>query len=302
MESAATLDIFQPSEQTHSLRYKTFIGDGDSSSYPNVVKADPYPGLCIKKGECIGHVQKRVGANLRKLRKELPKERKKMLFGKGKLTDASMNYIQNCYGLAIRQNTDNLYQMIKNVAAILSHCSEHPDLAERHKYCCRDEDSWCSYWNKSKLQKSQKFNLPQNIQKESEIKLLFEHLRHPDLLSKCLHGKTQNVNEAFNNVVWTKCPKTVYVNRKTLEIGAASAVLDFNEGKDGIFQVFKNVGLKIGQIQHQGTARLGVKRKRHLDRKSRSPVKRRRKADRKHYTDKNKESEGTTYKAGEFHA
>jgi len=118
--------------------------------------------------------------------------------------------------------------------------------------------------------------LPQNIQKESEIKLLFERLRHPHLLSKCLHGKTQNLNEAFNNVVWTKCPKTVYVNRKTLEIGVASAVLEFNEGKDGILQVFKNVGLKIGQIQHQSTVRLGVKRKRHLDRKSSSPVKRRR--------------------------
>jgi len=29
------------------------------------------------------------------------------IFGEGKLTDASINYIQNDYGLAIRQNTGN---------------------------------------------------------------------------------------------------------------------------------------------------------------------------------------------------
>ena len=41
---------------------------------------------------------------------------KKAIFKKGgrnKLTDAAINYIQNCHGLAIRQNTNNFYQMKK---------------------------------------------------------------------------------------------------------------------------------------------------------------------------------------------
>ena len=71
MESASIVEIFKRSVPKRELRYKTFIGDGDSSSYPNVIKANPYPGLKIEKGECIGHVQKRAGTNLRKLRKEL---------------------------------------------------------------------------------------------------------------------------------------------------------------------------------------------------------------------------------------
>ena len=55
-ESASTVEIFKRSVQKRKLRYKTFIGDGDYSSYPNVIKANPYPGLKIEKGECIGHV------------------------------------------------------------------------------------------------------------------------------------------------------------------------------------------------------------------------------------------------------
>jgi len=55
---------------------------------------------------------------LRSIRKNIPGARKKAMFGRNKLTDAANNYIQNCYGFAIRQNTNNLYQMKKNVSAM----------------------------------------------------------------------------------------------------------------------------------------------------------------------------------------
>jgi len=55
---------------------------------------------------------------LRSIRKNIPGARKKAMFGRNKLTDAAINYIQNCYGFAIRQNTNNLYQMKKNVSAM----------------------------------------------------------------------------------------------------------------------------------------------------------------------------------------
>lgn len=303
METSGVLSMFKRSVDSRKLRYKTFIGDGDSSSYPNVVKEDPYPGLVIKKGECIGHVQKRVGSNLRRLRKKLPADRKKAIFGKGKLTDASINYIQNCYGLAIRQNTGNLYQMVKNVAAILPHCSDNSDDAQRHKYCNREEDSWCSYWNKTKQYKH-KFSIKESVQHEPEIKSLFERLREHSLLEKCLHGKTQNVNEAMNGIIWTKCPKIVYVNRQTLELGTASALLEFNEGKEGIHNVMSKLGLTSGVFGKRNMRIISQRRKRHLVRKTLSPVKRRRKeirANRKHWADTKHQEEETTYKAGSFH-
>jgi len=99
METSGTVEIFDRSIEKRNLCYTTFIGDGDSAAYPSVVEADPYKGKTINKGECVGHVQKRVGTNLRNLRKNLPKERKRAMFGREKLTDSAINYIQNCYGL-----------------------------------------------------------------------------------------------------------------------------------------------------------------------------------------------------------
>ena len=62
MESTGVIRCFQRSIKLNNLRNKTYIGDGDSSSYASVVKADPYPGLLIQKVDCIGHIPKRVGS------------------------------------------------------------------------------------------------------------------------------------------------------------------------------------------------------------------------------------------------
>ena len=54
-----------------NLRFINFIGDGDSKPYYEVVKAYPYGDRYpVNKGECIDHIQKRVGSRLRKLKKE----------------------------------------------------------------------------------------------------------------------------------------------------------------------------------------------------------------------------------------
>ena len=62
--SNGILDCFESSVEKRQLRYLTYIGDGDIKSHQNVVAADPYPGYFIKKAECVGHVQKRVGKRL----------------------------------------------------------------------------------------------------------------------------------------------------------------------------------------------------------------------------------------------
>lgn len=68
MESSGAVQLFGRSIRKHQLRYQTFIGDGDSKSYDNVVKSAPYgPTFLIQKEECTGHVQKRMGTRLRSL-------------------------------------------------------------------------------------------------------------------------------------------------------------------------------------------------------------------------------------------
>ena len=64
MESAGVMAIYHRSISKHGLRYTTYLGDGDTKSFQDVVKSNPYPGIVIKKIECVGHVQKRVGKRL----------------------------------------------------------------------------------------------------------------------------------------------------------------------------------------------------------------------------------------------
>ena len=61
------------------------------------------------------------------------------------------------------------------------------------------------------------------------IKPVFLDLSKDTLLVKCFHGKTQNANEALNNLIWTKCPKNVYVEREDLEMGVCSVIINFDD-------------------------------------------------------------------------
>ena len=195
-----------------------------------------------------------MGTRLRNLVKQY-KGTKTPLHGRGKLTNKVVNSLQNFYGIAIRQNCDSLYQMKKAVGAILWHCCDtDKDDEYRHQYCPPGTSSWCKFkrdkeTNKNTYKKT--INLPEFI--HSILQPVFLDLSKDELLSKCLHGQTQNANEAFNSVVWTKCPKTVFVSRQILEIGVNSAVLQFNEGAHGITNVLKHFLINCGVYTNFGS-------------------------------------------------
>ncbi|GBM93274.1 hypothetical protein AVEN_168040-1 [Araneus ventricosus] len=66
------------------------------------------------------------------------------------------------------------------------------------------------------------------------------------LLKKCLHGKTQNCNESFNNVVWSIVPKETFVELQTLRLGINIAIILFNSGFAGLLPVFQKLGVLTG--------------------------------------------------------
>ena len=68
MESEGAKRVFERSIKKHKLRYVEFLGDGDTKSYVNV--KDIYPGIEIKRLECVGNYQKRVGTRLQNLKKK----------------------------------------------------------------------------------------------------------------------------------------------------------------------------------------------------------------------------------------
>ena len=64
MEAAGVVNIFKRSVETKKLRYTTYLGDGDSKSFQDIVESNIYPGHEVEKHECIGHFQNRVGYRL----------------------------------------------------------------------------------------------------------------------------------------------------------------------------------------------------------------------------------------------
>ena len=61
----------------------------------NVVDITVYQSIEITKSECVGHNQKRVGIQLRNLKKK-----EKGLVGRCRLTDTTTNRLQNYEGAA----------------------------------------------------------------------------------------------------------------------------------------------------------------------------------------------------------
>ena len=49
------LEGFKQAEQMHGVRYKRFVGDGDSSVYPTLIENVPGWGRYIEKLECANH-------------------------------------------------------------------------------------------------------------------------------------------------------------------------------------------------------------------------------------------------------
>jgi hypothetical protein len=68
MESSGVMQLYHRSIEKRTIRYIPFIGDGDCSSYSQVCIKKPYgPSVFIPKVDCISHVTKRMGSNLRSL-------------------------------------------------------------------------------------------------------------------------------------------------------------------------------------------------------------------------------------------
>ena len=99
------LEMFKRSEEIRSLRFISFVGDGDSSMYQTVSNRKPYEAeVAIIKKKCVGHVQKRLCTRLRKLKTTYPKGKLadgRAFDGRGRLTKKMVDTMQNYYGLDI---------------------------------------------------------------------------------------------------------------------------------------------------------------------------------------------------------
>lgn len=70
MEVDAVKEMFGCSEELFGVKYKYYIGDGDTKTFKGLVDLDPYPGILVEKKECVGYVEKRMGTRLRNVKKQ----------------------------------------------------------------------------------------------------------------------------------------------------------------------------------------------------------------------------------------
>ncbi|KAJ4436588.1 hypothetical protein ANN_16621 [Periplaneta americana] len=263
MEVQGAVNIFRQSEDSLNIRYVQYLGDGDSKGFKKVQEDKPYgEGVEIEKLECIGHVHKRMGARLGRLKKELKGiklDDGKTLAGAGRLTNTEIDLFQTYYGLAIRKNTGNVEEMRKSVWATYFHkisTNEKP----YHQLCPKGLDSWCGY-NKAQAQNKvydHRHSLPEAVM--LKVKPIFRDLADKKLLEKCTHGCTQNPNESFNNCIWERLPKTVFVGLNVLKTGVLDAVITFNDGSSSRKKVLELMGIKPGLNMERALCAIDVRR------------------------------------------
>nr|XP_042909898.1 uncharacterized protein LOC122271719 [Parasteatoda tepidariorum] len=295
MEVVGAYRIFERSN-AKNVQYSEYYGDGDSKGYDSVKNF--YGDNSVMKLECIGHVQKRVGGSLRKLKKKM-----KGIGGKGKLTDKLIDKIQNYYGIAVRSNAGNLQNMISGVIAAFYHSVSGKD-NHYHGQCPEGIESWCRFQSAKAIGKSLKENgtgLPNKI--VNLIKPTYLKLCSTALLHKCLHGKTQNCNESYNNILWNFLPKDTFIGLETFRLGTYLAVILFNSGHSGLLSVFKNVNFYFHEILSKEIINFDKERISSSIRHSLPLTKlarKKRKADRKTKCTKYEKKEGLTYSYGGF--
>ena len=265
METDCAVEIFLRSVERYGLRYTTFVGDGDSSCFGVVQEkclgkfGESY---MVKKEECVGHVQKRLGSGLREYKRKkkgLKLSDGKAVGGKGRLTDKICDKMQNYYGQAIRNNSGNKDEMVKAIWAILKHMvrNDSETLDQQHSCCPKSSTTWCKFWQQDGEYCDNK-RLPSVFY--DELRPLFARLSEDKLLERCLMGLTQNQNEAVNNLLWSKCPKTKFCGRRNVETAVCETICHFNSGVGTKAIVVKELGCDPGENMISGLKKIDEER------------------------------------------
>ena len=124
---------------------------------------------------------------------------------------------------------------------------------------------------------------------------IFQNLCDNELLGRCLDGTTQNLIEALDQIVWKKCPKDTFISKIGLEIGVASAVINFNDGMSGFEKLFSHLNLSLGVNTKSGAIEKDQQKIKNMKNKFQEIVEMKRKklrVVRKGYIDKEKDNKG----------
>ena len=250
MEVEAALRLWSRSEQLHGIRYTGMLGDGDSKAYDALLELGPYPGVDIEREECVNHAHKRLGTALINLAKTAKLGGR----GHGRLTQTKAIQLQNYYRAAIVNNVGDADAMRSAVWATLLHCMS-TDADPHHTCCPSGEESWCFYQRalasgEEPESHEERVKHPLAYEVAEAMLPVYERMSNPNLLKRLAKGKTQNSNECLHSVIWSRCPKTIFVGRHKLQGAAASAVAVFNGGASQLTQIMKEMAIEVNEVTY----------------------------------------------------
>ena len=184
------------------------------------------------------------------------------------------------------------------------HHNRSSDEDPHHELCPTGETSWCGFQRdlaKGTSAYCHEHPLPEAV--ADCIFPVFKELSKKQLLSSCLHGGTQNQNEAFNALIWQRASKQTHSNLSTVELATYLAVGCFNDGAKTIVNVLEGLGIKAGIHTKKACRKQDFTRLHHSAQKASDRQKKRRKQIRqrkKGYIEDLITKEGTMYEAGAF--
>ena len=195
----------------------------------------------------------------------------------GGLTLMNCDTIQNFYGKAIRENKNDVTNMVKSVWAILKHYSKEAD----HSDCPTGTNSWCSF-NKDKVT-GNKTHVPiKNALRPAvveKITPLFNRLADHGFMASVQECYTHNPCESFNHLLWSLAPKEQYNSTQETSLAVSLAVCLFNNGYYyTVENVIKRCGFAISDHSKIMWNRMDKERQRQSDYRQRDDVKLRRKS------------------------
>ena len=235
MEGSAAVEIWKRSVEKNQLVYSTYVGDGDSSSFKNLLNSDPYQGIeTVRKEECLGHVQKRLKKHLKKKSNSY-----------SKLAAGKVERVGQLYALVVCQNRGKSPSVIqKALWNLLDH------LIEKHEECPSSTESWC-YIQKALAENAEDSTvtvppLRQPYLTDSEYgraKEVFETFASLNMCGALTMGQTQNANESLHSIIWHNSPKTKHVGQKSIVASTALAVCTFNDGELSLASVLEAMSI-----------------------------------------------------------
>ncbi|KAL8563509.1 hypothetical protein ACOMHN_066176 [Nucella lapillus] len=176
--------------------------------------------------------------------------------------------------------------------------------SHNHDHCPEGPFSWCFYQRaiaNNTPPPPHKRSLPASV--AQALKPIYERLGDPQLLRRCLAGKTQNSNESFHAVLWSLCPKERWGNLRTVDTALAIAVQRFNKGASALQDVMLELELVTGSTVEDFALKEDTARVRKATKKSSDKEKEKRKkmdTVRRREQQERREREGEVYGPGQF--